>query len=135
MPAPVARTATSEAASPPPAEGPRLRRARLIMAGALLGMGTLHVVLPRPFDAIIPDWVPGAARAWTYASGVAELAAGALLAGPRTRRLGATLAAATLVAVFPANIQMAIDEPPTSAYGLALLARLPLQIPLVVIAL
>lgn len=116
------------------AEHARLRRYRLVMAGALLVMGTLHFAVPRPFDRIVPAWVPGAARSWTYAGGVAELTAGALLAVPRTKRLGAALAAVTLVAVFPANVQMAIDEPPTSAYGVALLARLPLQVPLVAIA-
>jgi uncharacterized membrane protein len=124
-------TATASAAG---AEDTKLRRYGLIMAGALLVMGTLHFVVPRPFDRIVPAWVPGAARSWTYASGVAELTSGALLAVPRTRRLGATLAAATFVVVFPANIQMAIDEPPTSAYGVALLARLPLQVPLIAIA-
>lgn len=104
------------------------------MAGALLAMGTLHVVVPGPFDRIVPAWVPGAARTWTYVSGAAELTAGALLTLPRTKRIGATLAAVTLIVVFPANIQMAIDEPPTSAYGVALLARLPLQVPLIAIA-
>lgn len=123
--------ATTDAAC---AEDAKLRRYGLIMAGALLVMGTLHFVVPRPFDRIVPAWVPGAARSWTYASGIAELSAGALLAVPRTRRLGAVLAAATLVVVFPANIQMAIDEPPTSAYGVALLARLPLQVPLIAVA-
>lgn len=118
----------------PGAEDHTARRYRRLMAGGLLMMGTLHFVVPGPFDRIVPAWVPGAARPWIYASGVAELSAGALLVLPRTRRLGAALAAVTLVAVFPANIQMAVDAPPTSAYGVALLARLPLQVPLIAIA-
>ena len=46
---------------------------------------------------------------FTYASGDAELAVAGLLAVPRTRRLGGAAAAALVVAVFPANVQMAYD--------------------------
>ena len=53
-------------------------------------------VAPKPFDTIIPAELPGSPRFYTYASGVAELATGALLLAPRTRKLGA-LAAVALV--------------------------------------
>ncbi|HWH27995.1 MAG TPA: hypothetical protein VNU26_03360, partial [Mycobacteriales bacterium] len=52
---------------------------------------------------------------------------------PRTRRAGATAAAALLVAVFPGNVYMAV-EPGDVPRWLAL-ARLPLQVPLVLWAL
>jgi uncharacterized membrane protein len=106
------------------------RRSRLVLAGFLCFMGVLHFVLPKPFDKIIPSWVPGAPRFWTLLSGASELTSGVLLALPRTKRIGASLAAATLVAVYPANIQMAIDNPPNTAYGIGLLLRLPLQFPM-----
>ena len=111
------------------------RRSRLLLAGFLLFMGVTHFVLPKPFDRIIPKWVPGRARTWTYVSGAWELSSAALLAVPRTRRLGAYAAAATLVAVYPANIQMALDNSPRTPYGVGLWARLPMQLPMIAWAL
>lgn len=115
------------------------RASALRLAALLLGSGTLHVVRPQPFDRIVPRALPGEARTYTYASGVAELAVGAALAVPRTRRIGGVLAAALFVAVFPANIQMAAtwlrsDRISSPAKAVAV-ARLPLQIPLVTEAL
>ena len=81
------------------------RRAHLMGAG-LLGMGVLHFVAPKPFDDIIPEELPGSARFYTYASGVAELGVGGLLLAPKTRRLGALAAVALFVGVFPGNVNM-----------------------------
>ena len=65
-----------------------------------------------------------------------ELACAGAVALPRTRRLGATAAAVLFVAVFPANIQMAVDWRYRSAVDQAIAyGRLPLQIPLVLWAL
>jgi uncharacterized membrane protein len=72
-------------------------------------MGVLHFAVPAPFDAIVPAWIQGRARFWTYASGVAELAVGGAVASPSTRRLGATAAVGLFLAVYPANVQMAWD--------------------------
>jgi uncharacterized membrane protein len=75
------------------------------------------------------------------ASGAAEIACGALLSSRGTGRLGACLTAALLVAVFPANVQMALDagtthqampDMPVGRFRVIALARLPLQLPLVV---
>lgn len=95
--------------------------------------GILHFVKPRIYEAIVPDWLP-AKRELVYASGVAEIAAGAALLNPRTRRLGGLLSVATLVAVFPANLHMYLHA---DRYRLpggrpALLARLPVQALLIV---
>lgn len=79
------------------------------LAALLFGSGILHFAKPQPFDAIVPAALPGRARTYTYVSGVAELATAAALAVPRTRRLGGALAAALFVAVFPANVQMAVS--------------------------
>ncbi|WP_067990404.1 DoxX family protein [Nocardia pseudobrasiliensis] len=117
---------------------PSTRRARLLSA-MLLGMGVLHFAVPGPFDQIVPRQLPGRARAYTYASGVAELSVGAALAVPRTRRLGGRLAALLFLAVFPANVQMSVDWVRNPKLPLLLrigsLLRLPLQIPLVTQAL
>lgn len=117
------------------ADDDRARRSRLLGAAALAFMGVLHFVAPGPFDKIIPRWVPGNPRTWTYLSGLWELSSAALIALPRTKRLGACLAAATFVAVYPANIQMSIDNPPKTPFGVLLLLRLPLQLPMIAWAL
>jgi len=107
-----------------------------VLAGGLLTMGVLHGVAPQPFDTIVPAWLPGSARSWTYASGVVELAVGAAVAAPRTRRLGALAAAALFVAVFPANVQMAWDwRRRPWPYRAAAYGRLPLQVPMIAHAL
>lgn len=107
------------------------RSARLL-ALLLLTTGTLHFVLPRPFDEIVPRALPGSARAWTYVSGAAELACAVLVSLRRTRRVGGWLSALVLVAVFPGNVQMAIDWRDRSVpEQLVAYLRLPLQIPLV----
>lgn len=106
------------------------------LATVLLGVGVVHFLAPKPFDAIVPSELPGDARFYTYASGVAELGTGALLLAPKTRRLGGTLAALLFLAVFPANINMARqwwDKPWPLRLGA--LARLPFQIPLITEAL
>lgn len=101
----------------------------------LFGMGVLHFAAPKPFDSIVPPQLPGSARAYTYASGVAEIGVAAALAVPRTRRLGGSLAAMLFVAVFPANIQFTVDSlrnPKASTLvRIASVARLPLQIPMI----
>ncbi|UXF69527.1 DoxX family protein [Rhodococcus qingshengii] len=113
--------------------------AALRLSALLLGAGTMHFVAPSFFDSTVPRQLPGQARTYTQVSGVAELAIGAALAVPKTRKLGAGLAAALFVAVFPANIQMAIDwcrSPKTSIpQKIGSIARLPLQVPLVTEAL
>jgi len=111
-------------------------RASRRLATAMAAMGTLHMIAPKPFDAIIPEGLPGSARTWTYLSGVAELGCAAAVAHPRTRRAGALATAALMAAVFPANVKMARDwrRRPlplrAAAYG-----RLPLQAPMIVYAL
>ena len=108
------------------------------LAALFLGAGTLHFVTPKPFDSIVPRRLPGDARAYTYASGVAEIAVGTALAVPRTRGIGGTLAAALLVAVFPANVQMAVDwvrsDKISTPLKVVALARLPLQLPMIAAA-
>jgi uncharacterized membrane protein len=111
---------------------PRSERSPLLLAGLLAAAGAAHFAAPRTFDAMVPRGLPGTPRAWTYASGAAELALAAGVALPRTRRTAALATAAFFVGVFPANVKMAVDwrhrPAPLKA---AALARLPLQVPLV----
>src|SRR6266567_1714395 len=79
------------------------------LALLLATAGVTHFAAPKPYDRIVPDSLPGPARAWTYGSGAAELAVAAAVAMPRTRRLGALAAAGLFAAVFPANVKMALD--------------------------
>jgi uncharacterized membrane protein len=110
----------------------RLTSAHGALAGFLAAAAVTHFVAPRQYDAIVPRSLPGTPRAWTYASGAAELAVAVAVAEPRTRRRGGLAAAALFVAVFPANVKMARDwsDRPTAAKAAAV-GRLPLQVPLV----
>jgi uncharacterized membrane protein len=101
----------------------------------LATVGITHFLAPKPFDLIIPAELPGSARLYTYASGVAELGTAALLAAPRTRRLGATLAIAVFLSVFPANVNMVrLWWGKPWPMRIAAIARLPLQIPMITTA-
>lgn len=106
----------------------------VFLSRLLGGAGVAHVVAPQVFDAVIPRWLPGPARFWTLASGVAELAAAVLLAMPRTRRVGGLFAAAVFLAVYPANVDMAWRRRHRPAAFVVCLLRLPLQLPLVLLA-
>lgn len=106
------------------------------MGALLIGMGALHFVAPKPFDTIVPAELPGGPRVYTHASGVAEVATGALLLAPRTRRLGALAAIALYLAVYPANVNMVrLWWNKGWPARLVALARLPLQVPMVLQAL
>lgn len=125
-------------AYPPSSGAPRRGRATitgvsrpaLALAALLAVAGTGHFAAPGLFDAMIPAALPGEPRTWTLASGAAELAVAAAVAAPRTRRLGGYAAAALFVAVFPANVQMALDAGST-VERVVTWGRLPLQVPLV----
>jgi uncharacterized membrane protein len=102
----------------------------------LIVTGIGHFIFPKGLDAIVPDFLPGDPRTWTYLSGFAEIAIGIALLLPLSIKIGskslrilaAFAALALFIAVYPANITMAIDwssrpmPDPLFAY-----ARLPLQ--------
>jgi uncharacterized membrane protein len=95
-----------------------------------IGAGALHFLKPEPYRAIMPPYIP-APNAMVSLSGVAEMAGGAGLLVPATRRWAGWWLAATLVAIFPANVHMAFHH---ERYGrhvpggrIALYVRLPLQ--------
>lgn len=92
--------------------------------------GVLHFLTPKTYESIMPDYLP-AHREMVYASGVAEAAGGAglLSSNPAVRRWSAYWLVATLAAVFPANLHMALHPERYKAVPkAALYARLPLQL-------
>jgi uncharacterized membrane protein len=78
------------------------------LAGFFLCAGLMHFLKPRPYIATVPDALPRK-RAIVFVSGVAELAGGAAVLVPATRRLAGWWLIATLLAIFPANINMAVN--------------------------
>ncbi|WP_242903342.1 DoxX family protein [Actinomadura terrae] len=111
-------------------------RAAFGLVALMGGMGAAHLLVPRPFDTLVPSRLPGRPRFWTLASGASELVCAAAVAHPRTRRAGALATAWLLVAVFPANLKMARDwRTRSSLLRAAAYGRLPLQVPLIAWAL
>ncbi|WP_370248720.1 hypothetical protein [Nocardioides sp.] len=106
------------------------------LAGIFAVAGVVHLVKPELYEPLMPSWVP-AHREVILGSGVAELALAAGLAAPRTRRLAGWGSVALLVGVYPGNVQMAVDavKGDNPAFTAAALARLPLQWPLIRMAL
>jgi hypothetical protein len=98
--------------------------------------GSTHFISPEGFDAIVPPILPFDPRLWTYLSGFAELLVAALLLVPiskkflnvHVRLIAGWLALALFVAVFPANIYMAIDYSDREIMDRVIsISRLPLQ--------
>jgi uncharacterized membrane protein len=111
------------------------RGAPNLLAAAFAASGTVHLVRPQAFAAIMPRAIPARHhRSLIYVSGVAELVCAVGLV--RRTRWAAPASIGVLGAVFPANVQMALDAGSGRNSGAAdrravAWARLPLQIPMV----
>lgn len=109
----------------------RLRPAlRVLLALAMTAIGVLHFVNPEPFIKIVPAFLP-AARALVLVSGFFEIAGGVGLLVPRTRKWASYGLIALYLAVFPANINMAVNHIQIGASPMpiwAMWARLPFQV-------
>lgn len=117
----------------PVAEDPKRRTIRRRMGAGLLAMGILHVIVPAPFLKIIPKAL-GAPRFWNLLAAGAEAGAGALLLSedPDKQRAGGWLATATIIGVYPANIDMALQAgKPTNPFAIGAWLRLPMQFPMI----
>ena len=102
-------------------------RSRIVLGAFFLAAGALHFVKPRPYESMMPEALP-AHRELVYLSGVAEMAGGAGVLADPTRRAAGWWLIATMLAVFPANINMAIEAERFKDIPEPLLwARLPLQ--------
>jgi len=90
--------------------------------------GVMHFVIPRQYEAIVPPYLARWKKELVVASGIAEIAGGVAILPDRTRHGARWWLLATLAAVYPANIHMAVNSdqfpkiPPA-----ALWARLPVQ--------
>lgn len=83
--------------------------ARIGLAAALVLAGVAHILMPTPFVQHLPPWVP-AREALVALTGVIEaFLGGALLLQPPRRRFAGLMVAAYLVAVFPANVYVAVS--------------------------
>jgi uncharacterized membrane protein len=97
------------------------------LGGFFLFAGLMHFLKPRPYVAIVPDALPRK-REIVFASGVAEMAGGAGVLVPATRRVAGWWLIATLLAIFPANVNMAVNSERFRKVPEPLLwIRLPLQ--------
>jgi uncharacterized membrane protein len=100
---------------------------RLLLGGFFLAAGALHFAKPKPYESIMPEALP-AHRELVYLSGLAEMAGGAGVLADRTARPAGWWLIATMLAVFPANVNMAVEAERFRAIPEPLLwARLPLQ--------
>jgi uncharacterized membrane protein len=110
-----------------------MKLSRIGLAAFFTAAGTLHFTRPRFYEAIVPPSLQSRKQEVVAISGAAEIAGAALVLHPGSRRLGRWWLLALLVAVFPANVHMAVH--PEQVRGLdmrkfprwALWARLPLQ--------
>jgi uncharacterized membrane protein len=104
--------------------------ARRGLAAAMVVAGTSHFVRSEQFVQHLPGWVP-AREALVFVTGAVEVALGAalLFSGAHRRAIGRVLAA-YLVAVFPANIYVAVADVDVTgqAGGAMAWVRLPLQV-------
>ena len=107
---------------------------RWLLTVFMVVAGANHFVAPAAYVAMMPSVLPAPA-VLVYISGVAEILGGLGLILPATRRLAGWGLIALFVAIFPANINMAVHHLSLGGRELptwALWARLPLQIVLVV---
>ncbi|MBU6119782.1 DoxX family protein [Hymenobacter siberiensis] len=91
--------------------------------------GIWHFVHPATYLAIMPPMLP-VPLALVYLSGFFEMLGGLGLLPARTRRLAGGGLLALLVAVFPANVHMALIHEQLHIPGWLAWGRLPLQLPL-----
>jgi uncharacterized membrane protein len=115
----------------PPSRG--RRTSLLLLTLMFVGIGATHFTSTTYFVQIMPPYLP-APEALVYVSGAGEILGGLGLLSTVSRRFARWGLVALLIAVFPANVQMALDFGRWSAFGIprwALYARLPLQLALI----
>lgn len=110
-------------------EDRKVNYSRGLLTLLMVTMGVLHLFLPAPFVKVMPSYLPYPLQL-VLISGVCEIAGGLGLQLTLTRRWAAFGLIALYIAVFPANINMALHA---NQFGPAWLfwLRLPLQILLI----
>jgi len=107
-----------------------------VVCAGFVAAGIVHLIRPDVYLPIMPRFLPQPTDL-IYLSGACEIAGGAALAIPRLRRPASYGLIALLIAVFPANVQMAANGFAQRAPGWALallIDRLPLQLVLIALA-
>ncbi len=106
----------------------KLRTISLWLIGVFFMMaGANHFLTPAPYLTMMPPWLP-AHMALIQLSGIAEIAGGIGILLPSTRRASAFGLLALLIAIFPANVHVALHGwPGTDIPRWALWFRLPFQ--------
>jgi uncharacterized membrane protein len=108
-----------------------------LFASIFVASGFLHFLRPEPYLRIIPPFLPWP-KILLKISGAAEIAGAVGLFLRKFRRVAAYGLALLLVAVFPANLYMAVAHvsfPGIMGESWVQWLRLPLQIPLILWAL
>ena len=105
---------------------------RALLGTMFMAAGVLHFVVTAVYERIMPAYLP-VPHALVLISGAAEVLGGVGLLIPGTRRAAAWGLVALLIAVMPANVQMAMDHATRwrNIPAWLLWARLPLQAPLI----
>ncbi len=107
------------------------RRLRHGLGAFFIVAGVAHFVAPHLYDPMMPDWLPAAShRPLIYLSGLAELAGGIGVFTTHFRRAAAWGLIALLIAIFPANLHVALNPAAGEAFGpsqTVLWLRLPFQ--------
>lgn len=96
-----------------------------------IAAGTNHFIVPSPYLSMMPAWLPSPLLL-VQISGVAEILGGAGLLISPVRRWAAWGLILLLIAVFPANFNVALNGwPGVNLPGWILWVRLPLQLVLI----
>lgn len=111
---------------------------RILYSIILFGAGVLHFVGEKGFRKVVPKILPFR-KAIVLVSGVFEIMFSILLWVKKGQHITSKLLAFFMIAVFPANVYMAVKkisfQPGKQANPWILWLRLPLQIPLIIGAL
>ena len=110
----------------------RLQRS---LAATFTVAGRLHFIRPREYEATVPPYIPISPRDAVRLSGVAEIVGGLAVIPTPTRRFARCWLTAVLIAVFPANLHLALPPEDVAGRGVGiarmprwlLFARLPVQ--------
>jgi uncharacterized membrane protein len=104
---------------------------KVLMGLLYIAAGTNHFRNPALYVSIMPPYLPFHLEL-VYLSGILEILLGVLLLIPRYSHLAAWGIIALLIAIFPANINMALHPELTPQFpNVALWLRLPLQVILI----
>ena len=108
---------------------------RLLYSLLLIIAGIGHFTKKKGFERTVPDILPAKSFIVQF-TGILEILFGVFLWIKKGQAVTSKLLAAFMIAVFPANVNMAIKEIPFQPGGspnkIILWLRLPLQIPLIV---